>query len=82
MVSHRPRATLISIVKQAGKKRVVSRLGRQGAVRKNKEIAAELRGHKFVARQFYQVMTCAFCDKFLVNNTGYQCQGTSASDTG
>lgn len=64
----------LKFVKQAGKKRAVSRLGRQGAVRKPKEIAAELRGHKFVARQFYQVMTCAFCDKFLVNNTGYQCQ--------
>ncbi|KAI0225009.1 Serine/threonine kinase [Massospora cicadina] len=64
----------LKFVKQAGKKRAVSRLGRQGAVRKNKEIAAELRGHKFVARQFYQVMTCAFCDKFLVNNTGFQCQ--------
>ncbi|KAJ9066407.1 Serine/threonine kinase [Entomophthora muscae] len=64
----------LKFVKQAGKKRVLSRLGRQGAVRKNKEIAAELRGHKFVARQFYQVMTCAFCDKFLVNNTAFQCQ--------
>ncbi|KAI9295020.1 kinase-like protein [Neoconidiobolus thromboides FSU 785] len=64
----------LKFVKQARKKRAMSKLGRQGAVRKAKDIVAELRGHKFIAKQFYQVMTCAYCNKFLVNTTGFQCQ--------
>lgn len=33
-----------------------------------------MNGHKFVQRQFYQVILCAFCSEFLLNATGYQCE--------
>ncbi|KAJ7288491.1 protein kinase C1 [Mycena rebaudengoi] len=49
-------------------------LGRQGAVRKRKDEIHEMNGHKFVQRQFYQLMLCAFCSEFLLNATGYQCE--------
>ncbi|KAI0034647.1 hypothetical protein K488DRAFT_83829 [Vararia minispora EC-137] len=49
-------------------------LGRQGAVRKRKEEVHEMNGHKFVQKQFYQLMLCAFCSEFLLNATGYQCE--------
>ena len=34
----------------------------------------EMNGHKFVQRQFYQLMLCAFCNDFLLNALGYQCE--------
>lgn len=49
-------------------------LGRQGAVRKRKGEVHEMNGHKFVQKQFYQLMLCAFCSDFLLNATGYQCE--------
>lgn len=49
-------------------------LGRQGAVRKRKGEVHEMNGHKFVQKQFYQLMLCAFCGDFLLNATGYQCE--------
>ncbi|KAL1665807.1 hypothetical protein GGF50DRAFT_100070 [Schizophyllum commune] len=49
-------------------------LGRQGAVRKRKGEVHEMNGHKFVQRQFYQLMLCAFCNDFLFNAAGYQCE--------
>ncbi|TFK40720.1 protein kinase C1 [Crucibulum laeve] len=49
-------------------------LGRQGAVRKRKGEVHEMNGHKFVQRQFYQIMLCAFCNDFLLNALGYQCE--------
>ena len=33
-----------------------------------------MNGHKFVQRQFYQIILCAFCGEFLLNATGYQCE--------
>jgi len=49
-------------------------LGRQGAVRKRKGDIHEMNGHKFLQRQFYQLMKCAFCGDFLLNAAGYQCE--------
>lgn len=49
-------------------------LGRQGAVRKRKGEVYEQNGHGFVQRQFYQLMLCAFCNDFLLNAAGYQCE--------
>ncbi|KAI0766404.1 hypothetical protein BD413DRAFT_615201 [Trametes elegans] len=49
-------------------------LGRQGAVRKRKDEVHEMNGHKFVQRQFYQIILCAFCQEFLLNAVGYQCE--------
>ncbi|KAK9762287.1 Serine/threonine kinase [Basidiobolus ranarum] len=63
----------LGFVKEAGKKRQVSKLGRQGALRKRKEVV-EQNGHRFVAQQFYQIMKCALCDEFLLNASGYQCE--------
>lgn len=33
-----------------------------------------MNGHKFVQQQFYQIMLCAFCNDFLLNALGYQCE--------
>lgn len=33
-----------------------------------------MNGHKFVQRQFYQLMMCALCGEFLLNAAGYQCE--------
>jgi len=49
-------------------------LGRQGAVRKRKGEVYEQNGHTFVQRQFYQLMLCAFCNDFLLNAAGMQCE--------
>jgi len=49
-------------------------LGRQGAVRKRRDEVHEMNGHKFVQRQFYQIILCAFCNEFLLNAVGYQCE--------
>lgn len=52
----------------------VGGLGRQGAVRKRKDEVHEMNGHKFVQKQFYQLILCAFCNEFLLNALGYQCE--------
>ncbi|KAH7100378.1 hypothetical protein BKA62DRAFT_771645 [Auriculariales sp. MPI-PUGE-AT-0066] len=65
----------LNFVKENVRKRPVDAgLGRQGAVRKRKDEVHEMNGHKFVQRQFYQVMLCAYCSTFLVNAAGYQCE--------
>jgi hypothetical protein len=33
-----------------------------------------MNGHKFVQKQFYQIILCAFCSEFLLNAVGYQCE--------
>lgn len=49
-------------------------LARQVAVRKRKDEVHEMNGHKFIQRQFYQIILCAFCNEFLLNAVGYQCE--------
>ena len=67
----------IALVKENIRKRPLDApggLGRQGAVRKRKDEVHEMNGHKFVQRQFYQIIMCAFCSEFLLNAAGYQCE--------
>ncbi|OCH91879.1 hypothetical protein OBBRIDRAFT_886681 [Obba rivulosa] len=67
----------INFIKENVRKRPLDApggLGRQGAFRKRKEEVHEMNGHKFVQRQFYQLILCAFCSTFLVNAVGYQCE--------
>jgi classical protein kinase C len=64
----------VNFVKQNVRKRPYdARLGRQGAVRKRKEDVAEINGHKFISRQFYQIIRCALCGELLLNAAGSQC---------
>lgn len=68
---------MLAIVKENVRKRPLDApggLGRQGAVRKRKDEVHEMNGHKFVQRQFYQIILCAFCNEFLLNAAGYQCE--------
>ena len=71
-------STFLFTVKENVRKRPldapIGGLGRQGAVRKRKGEVHEMNGHKFVQRQFYQLMLCAFCNDFLLNALGYQCE--------
>ncbi|KAL5501614.1 PKC1 [Sanghuangporus vaninii] len=66
----------LNFVKENVRKRPLDArgLGRQGAVRQRKGEVHEMNGHKFVQKQFYQVILCAFCSEFLLNATGYQCE--------
>lgn len=48
-------------------------LGRHGAIRQRKEEVVESQGHKFVQKQFYNIMSCAVCGDFLRYN-GFQCE--------
>lgn len=50
-----------------------SGLGRHGAIRQKKEEIVESQGHRFVQKQFYNIMYCAVCNEFL-RYTGYQCE--------
>ncbi|KAI0051126.1 hypothetical protein FA95DRAFT_1535253 [Auriscalpium vulgare] len=70
-------ALTLNFVKENVRKRPLDAaggLGRQGAVRKRKDEVHEMNGHKFVQKQFYQLLLCAFCSEFLLNATGYQCE--------
>ncbi|PCH40156.1 protein kinase C [Wolfiporia cocos MD-104 SS10] len=70
-------ALRLNFVKENVRKRPMDApggLGRQGAVRKRKDEVHEMNGHKFVQRQFYQIILCAFCNEFLLNAVGYQCE--------
>lgn len=69
---------ITSKVKENVKRRQfdAGQLGRQGAVRRKEEVH-EMNGHKFVAKQFYQIIMCAFCSEFLFNAVGYQCEDCS-----
>jgi classical protein kinase C len=49
-------------------------LGRKGAVRQRKEEVHEMYGHKFLQRQFYNIMRCALCGDFLKYSAGMQCE--------
>jgi classical protein kinase C len=65
----------LNFVKQNVRKRPYdARLGRQGAFRKRKEDVAEINGHKFISRQFYQIIRCALCGELLLNAAGSQCE--------
>lgn len=55
------------------KKEFMGGLGRHGAIRQRKEEVLEQHGHKFVPRQFYNIMMCAMCGDFLPYS-GYQCE--------
>jgi hypothetical protein len=54
--------------------RTHSKLGRQGAVKKKKEQIIQHNGHNFVIKQFYNIMTCALCNEFLMRGSGFQCE--------
>lgn len=71
-------ALRLDFAKENVKKRQfdAGQLGRQGAVRRKEEIH-EMNGHKFVVKQFYQIIMCAFCSEFLFNAVGYQCEDCS-----
>ncbi|KAI9594154.1 kinase-like domain-containing protein [Syncephalis fuscata] len=64
----------INFIRDAGRKRMTSRLGRQGAVRKRRGEVFEMNGHKFSQQQFYNIMKCAYCSEFLLNGQGVQCE--------
>lgn len=65
----------LNFVKQNVRKRPYdARLGRQGAFRKKKDDVAEINGHKFLSRQFYQIIRCALCGELLLNAIGSQCE--------
>ena len=49
-------------------------LNRKGAVRQKKEEVHEMYGHKFVQKQFYNIMRCALCGDFLKYSAGMQCE--------
>jgi hypothetical protein len=49
-------------------------LGRKGAVRQRKEEVHEMYGHKFISKQFYEIMRCALCGEFLKYSAGMQCE--------
>lgn len=70
--------TPVLLVKENVRKRPLDAglgaLGRQGALRKRKGEVHEMNGHKFVQKQFYQIILCAFCNEFLLNALGYQCE--------
>ncbi|OSX59795.1 hypothetical protein POSPLADRAFT_1172041 [Postia placenta MAD-698-R-SB12] len=70
-------ALRLNFVKENVRKRPLDApggLGRQGALRKRRDEVHEMNGHKFVQRQFYQIILCAFCNEFLLNAVGYQCE--------
>ncbi|KAF8584712.1 hypothetical protein K439DRAFT_1389249 [Ramaria rubella] len=69
-------ALRLNFVKENVRKRPLDAggLGRQGAVRKRKGEVHEMNGHKFIQKQFYQIILCAFCNEFLLNALGYQCE--------
>jgi hypothetical protein len=49
-------------------------LARQAAFRKRKEDIFEQNGHKFVTKQFYNLVLCAYCGEFLLKGAGMQCE--------
>ncbi|KAB5555106.1 hypothetical protein GE09DRAFT_148808 [Coniochaeta sp. 2T2.1] len=65
----------LNFVKQAKDRRNVDfGLNRKGAIRQRKEEVHEMFGHKFVQRQFYNIMRCALCGDFLKYSAGMQCE--------
>lgn len=65
----------LNFVKQAKDRRPFDLgLNRKGAIRQRKEEVHEMYGHKFVQRQFYNIMRCALCGDFLKYSAGMQCE--------
>lgn len=65
----------INFTRFTGQARVMSRLGRQGAVRKpRKPIVSSHLGHQFEYRQVYRPLVCSVCRKFAFNANEFQCQ--------
>jgi classical protein kinase C len=65
----------LNFVKQTKDRRPLDLgLGRKGAIRQRKEEVHEMYGHKFVQRQFYNIMRCALCGDFLKYSAGMQCE--------
>ncbi|OIW28681.1 HR1-domain-containing protein [Coniochaeta ligniaria NRRL 30616] len=65
----------LNFVKQAKDRRNFDLgLNRKGAIRQRKEEVHEMYGHKFVQRQFYNIMRCALCGDFLKYSAGMQCE--------
>ncbi|PKI84421.1 Pkc1p [Malassezia vespertilionis] len=65
----------LNFVKQNVQKRPFdARLGRQGALRKRRDDVSEINGHRFVPRQFYQMIRCALCGELILNGSGSQCE--------
>ncbi|KAL1923948.1 uncharacterized protein VTP21DRAFT_6983 [Calcarisporiella thermophila] len=63
----------LNFVKENAGKRGGDRLNRVGALKRRKEEIHEMRGHKFLEKQFYNIMRCASCSEFLVQS-GFQCE--------
>ncbi|KAI8581145.1 hypothetical protein K450DRAFT_233306 [Umbelopsis ramanniana AG] len=68
----------LNFVRENASRRPLDKLGRAGAVRQRKEEVHEMNGHTFVAKRFYNIMRCALCGEFMVNN-GYQCEDCELS---
>jgi hypothetical protein len=64
----------LNFVKQSKDRQQLGGLNRQGAVRQRKEEVHEMYGHKFVQKQFYNIMRCALCGDFLKYSAGMQCE--------
>ncbi|KDQ09884.1 hypothetical protein BOTBODRAFT_505684 [Botryobasidium botryosum FD-172 SS1] len=66
----------VNFIKENVRKRNIDAggLGRRSAVRMRKGEVHEMNGHKFIFRQFYQIILCAFCNEFLLKGSGYQCE--------
>jgi hypothetical protein len=66
----------LNFVKQSKDRRLMDLggLGRKGAIRQRKEEVHEMYGHKFVQKQFYNIMRCALCGEFLKYSAGMQCE--------
>ncbi|CDK29727.1 unnamed protein product [Kuraishia capsulata CBS 1993] len=62
-----------SAFKNGSRGDAVNGLLRHGAIRQRKEEVLEHHGHKFVYKQFYNLMNCAMCGFFLPYS-GYQCE--------
>ncbi|KAG2203913.1 hypothetical protein INT47_007496 [Mucor saturninus] len=63
----------VNFVREATNRRPLDKLGRAGAVRQRREEVHEMNGHQFFEKKFYNIMRCALCSEFMVNN-GYQCE--------
>ncbi|ORZ35659.1 hypothetical protein BCR44DRAFT_1461002 [Catenaria anguillulae PL171] len=70
------RATVTPVAARARK---VSRLGRQGAVRKKKKVEATRNGHQFVLAQYATIVKCALCSEFIGVSACYACESCGFS---
>ncbi|KAK3687813.1 hypothetical protein B0T22DRAFT_139724 [Podospora appendiculata] len=63
-----------NFIKDTNNRGIEAGLNRKGAVRQRKEEIHEMYGHKFIQRQFYNIMRCALCGDFLKYSAGMQCE--------